>query len=301
MGIRLLKSFSVFFLILAGFVLILLLPREAVVTSPEPFKTLVEYPFGIDVYIEKIKWFANHFITHGGFGEGRIGMPIVEETKRYFVRSLQIVIPAFFISMILGISLGILQFINRNKLSGRVHAAFSWIFASIPDFFLYITIQYLLIKLIQNGLPKFNLYGNDHWYSFVLPLIALTIFPLIHMSKMTAAALETESSNDYLRTVFAKGLGKKKALTHMLWNCWPTILNQAQLVMLYILSSLPIIEKLSGYKGAGYNLLDKILGNDEVSALALMLPFLVLMFLTIVIAQITKAILVPIEEAGDSK
>ncbi|WP_108672359.1 ABC transporter permease [Peribacillus acanthi] len=293
------KSFLIFLLILTGFILILLLPREKEVVVFSVHHVETKYPFSFELYKERIDDFIHHFQTEKGFGTvERTGIPIKDEVKEMLGRSIKIVIPSFIISVSLGILFGVVRFYNRSRKLGKIQATLSWFFSSIPDFFLYIAIQYMFIKLIRVGFPHFNLYGSDQWYSFILPLCAVSLFPFIHMSNFTTAALENEMGQEYLRTVYAKGLDKTKALVHMLWNCWSTLLNQTQLVMLYILSSLPIIEKLSGYNGAGYQLLQSILENEEARALAYMLPFLGFMFAAMVLTQILKNVLVPKEARG---
>lgn len=289
------KNLIIFILIIVGFGLILLLPREKEITVIAPFQVQASYPFTFELYKENIKEFILHFKEEKGYGKSRTGSPIGEEVKRLFGRSLKIILPAYFLSMIVGVFLGVIQFYYRNKKRGKWQAFFSWLFSSIPDFFLYIAFQYLLILLIDAGFPDFDLYGHENSYSFILPLVAVTLFPLLHMAKFTAAAMTAEMGNEYLRTVYAKGMGNKKALIHMLWNCWATIINQSKLVLIYILSSVPIIEKLSNYNGAGYQLLQSILNQDEIRALALIIPFLLLTFLVQVISQWFKYRLIPKE------
>lgn len=299
MGSELLKSLLVFMLITAGFILILLLPREVVVTHHGGFVFTADFPFTFDLFQQRIQEFIQHFQTEKGFGENRQGVPIFEDVQKLLTRSLYIVIPSFLFSIVFGTLLGIIHFYFREKKFGKIQSFFTWVFSSIPDFFLYIGFQYLLIKLIKAGLPQFNLYGHDQWYSFILPLIAVTIFPLIHMTKFTAVTLENEVGQDYLRTAKAKGLTNRRVLKHMFWNCWSPLINQTQFIMIYILTSLPIIEKLSSYQGAGYHLLASIFGNEDARALALMLPFLALMFLTILLSKIVKYWLVP-QKAGEA-
>lgn len=287
------KSLLVFVLIVVGFILLLLLPREMSVTHHGGLVFTAEYPFTLELFRENIVAFIQHFQTEKGFGLNRYGVPIVEEVQKFLKRDLYIIIPAFLLSIIFGILLGIVQFYFRNRFFGRVQSFFSWIFSSIPDFFFFIAVQYLLIKLFHLGFPRFSLYGNDHWYNFFVPMIALTIFPLIHMTKYTAAALENEVGQDYLRTARAKGLQTISVLKHMLKNCLYSLFNQIQFIMLYILSSLPIIEKLSSYQGAGYHLLGSILAHDDVSALAYMLPFLAFMFVTVLFSKMVRFWTVP--------
>ncbi|WP_264738367.1 ABC transporter permease [Cytobacillus firmus] len=287
------KSAAVFLLILIGFILILLLPREQELTVFSAFHVEADYPFSFELYKERIQDFTDYIITEKGLGDARSGRPVSEESGIFVMRSIKIILPAFMVSMLLGTLMGALQFYRRKKFTGKLQNFLSWLFSSVPDFFLFIAIQYLLILMMQQGLPHFKLYGHENWYSFLLPLISLSVFPFLHMSRFTSAALENEMGEEYVRTTYAKGLGDFKALLHMLWNCWSPILNQAQLVMLYILSSLPIIEKLAGYNGAGKELLFSISSNDEIKALSLMLPFLFIMFITIILSQIAKFWLVP--------
>ncbi|MBY6051464.1 ABC transporter permease [Cytobacillus firmus] len=287
-----LKSTGVFMLIVIGFILILFLPREKEVTFLSAFQIEADYPFSFELYLERIEDFTGHILTEKGLGEARTGRPVSEEAGIFVARSLKIVLPAFIVSMLLGTLMGAVQFYRRTKFTGKLQNFLSWMFSSIPDFFLFIAIQYLFILMMQHGLPHFKLYGHENWYSFLLPLISLSLFPFLHMSRFTSAALENEMGEEYVRTAYAKGLGDFKALLHMLWNCWSPIMNQAQMVMLYILSSLPIIEKLAGYNGAGKELLFSISSNDEIKALSLMLPFLFIMFLTIILSQTAKLWLV---------
>jgi oligopeptide transport system permease protein len=79
----------------------------------------------------------------------------------------------------------------------------------------------------------------------------------------------------------------------MFKNSLNGLLNQTQVIMLYILTSLPIIEKLSSYRGAGYELLESILNNEDSRAIAYLIPFLVIMLLTIYLSETIKRGILP--------
>ncbi|MFD2638853.1 ABC transporter permease subunit [Piscibacillus salipiscarius] len=295
---QLLKQLMIFMFIIVSFVLLLLLPRELEVTPVGPLQFHADFPFTLELYNETIQDFINHVKEVKGFGETSSGSPLLSEVERFFVRSMKVILPAFILSMMVGTFIGIFQIYLRTRISGNVMSFFSWLFASIPDFFLFIAIQYLLIISMRDGLPKFSLYGNEEWYSFVIPLVSVMIYPIIHMARFTVVSMENEVGRDYVRTVFSKGLTKFDAMRHMVRNCFSPILNQGQMVMLYILSSVPIIEKISSYNGAGYQLLSAILGNEDVRALAFMMPFLFLMFLVVLITHLLRYWFVPKKEVG---
>ncbi|PKR77340.1 peptide ABC transporter permease [Halalkalibacillus sediminis] len=289
------RNLLVFVLVLIGFILILLLPREMEVSLSGPLQFEADHPFTLEIYLDNIAGIISHFQTEMGFGTTLAGTPIVNEVHRYLVRSLKIIIPTFFLVMLLGPMIGVVQFYYREHKRGKVMSFFTWVIGSIPDFFLFIAIQYLLIKMIRAGLPHFSLFGNDEWYSFIIPLISLMIFPLLHMVKVTSVAMENESIQEHVRTDFSKGLTLFMVLRHMLKNCGLSIVHQSQFVMLYILSSLPIIELLSNYNGAGYQLLESVLNNEPIRALALVIPFLLLMFCVMSGLQAARFLLLPRE------
>jgi oligopeptide transport system permease protein len=292
---RVLRGLFIMAFLLLGFALLLLLPREMKVIQIGRLSFIAEFPFNMELYKNNIKSFLDYIHEQKGLGHIRTGMKVSESTIIYFRRSLSIILPCFIGSGMAGIVLGSAQFRYRDKKVGRVLYFLNWIFSSVPDFFLYIAIQYLFIKLIRAGLPDFNLYGNDSWYSFIFPAAALSIFPVVHIAKFLSVSLLHEYNQDYIRTSYSKGMGETKVLVHMLKNCSAGLINQTQIVMLYILTSLPIIESLSNFKGAGYVLLESILSNQDNQALGLMIPFLLLMTIVITVAQLLKSRLSPIK------
>jgi oligopeptide transport system permease protein len=290
---NILKSSFISLFIILVFILLLLLPREMQIKHISGMVFEASFPFSLGLYKERILDFIHHFRTNKGFGNVITGMPIIEEVKSLLPRDLLIIIPCFFMSMILGTVFGTLKFYYREKIFGKTFSIFSWLLSSIPDFFLFIAIQYLMIKLMRAGLPHFSLYGQEHWYNFIIPTIAITLIPLLHMAKYVSMSLESEASQEYVRTSYSKGLLSIHVILHMLKNSLQGIMNQTQIIMIYILTSLPIIEKLSSYRGASYQLLDSIQKNEDVRALAYMIPFLVIMFLTIVIMESLKRWVLP--------
>ena len=288
------RSLLIYVLILLGFALLLLLPREIKITHLYDRVFEAEYPFTIDLFKQNISSFIDHIRTAKGLGTIKTGMKVSEHTILVFNRSIKIIFSCFIASIAGGVVIGSLLFRFKEKGVGKILNVLNWLFSSIPDFFMYIAFQYMLIKLIVAGMPDFNLYGNENWYSFIFPAVALMLFPTAFVAKYIASSLTYESKQDYVRTSIAKGMSELHILLHMLRNSAAGLLHQTQLVMLYILTSLPIIEKLSNYRGAGYYLLESILTNQDAQALALMIPFLFLMTVVITLVKILKPKLIPV-------
>lgn len=285
---RLIKHTTIFIGIILLFTLLLLLPRDLAVEHTSGIQFDAHYPFTFELYKDNVTAFAKHFYAEKGFGKTPAGTPLTEHVQRYVKRSLKIILPTLLVTMIIGTISGIFLFLLRHRIIGRLTSFLSAAFASIPDFFLFICIQYLLILAMHHGLPKFELFTSDHWYSFIVPMISLTIFPFFHIVRMTMTAMENEANKNYVRTAQAKGMERIRVIGHIFWNVLPTIINQSQMIMLYILSSLPIIEKLANYHGAGYQLLDSILDHENVYALLYFLPLLLLMYITVIVTQFVQ-------------
>jgi len=288
LGLRLLRDTVIFLAVGIVFMLILLLPREMEIEHQGGLVFTAGYPFTLELYKGNIDAFIDYVKEEKGFGTTAAGTPLTKHVQRYILRSLKIVLPAFFIAMTVGTTIGVLLFTIRNKKRGRILTFLAEMFASIPDFFLFIAIQYLIILAIHRGFPPFELYSSDQWYSFIIPCLSLTLFPLFHMVRLTVTTMNNEAGEDYVQTAQSKGMSKWRVIGHVFANSWVTIVNQAQMVMLYILSSLPIIEKLANYHGAGYLLLESILNNDNVLALLFFLPLLLLMYVVVIISQLVR-------------
>lgn len=268
------------------------------VTRVEGLVYEAEHLFTVVLYKENIYEFIHYFKEEKGFGTTLGGVPLTKHMMGFLKRSLKIVIPAFLLSLVIGIMLGVMLFYIRNKKSGRFFTFISWILNSIPDFFLFISIQFLLTLAMKHGFPNFNLYSSDDWYSFIIPSISLMVFPLFHMIKMTAATMEIEVGEEYVRTALAKGMTRRRVLAHIFGNAWSTVINQSHIILLYILSSLPIIEKLANYNGVGYQLLESIFNNEVINAVVFFLPLLILLYVIVLFAQLARGLFLPKDVSG---
>ncbi|MFE8703070.1 ABC transporter permease subunit [Cytobacillus sp. FJAT-54145] len=221
--------------------------------------------------------------------------PVIEVVPEALIKSLKLIIPSFVISIVLGILLGIIHFIVRErKIQSSLHKINSTLFGTVPDFFILITVQYILLLLMRAQLLELDIFGDETWFHILFPMIVLSITPTFYISNITYHSLLIEKDKDYVRTALSKGTGQFAiTLKHLLWNAWPTILSYTQTLMLIIISSLPIIERLCFYRGAGHHLILAIKEKDTYLILGMLLPFLVLVLISLWITDIIKFFIVP--------
>ncbi|WP_246944244.1 ABC transporter permease subunit [Bacillus pinisoli] len=228
-------------------------------------------------------------------GLSKHSVPVNEIVVEHIGRSLKIIIPAYIISLILGVTVGIIHYIVRNrKIQGRLHKVNQIVFGTVPDFFLLIAAQYGFLLLIREKYIDLELFGYETWFNLLFPLLIISITPIFYISNITYQSIFNEKDKDYVRTAMSKGTSELSIiLKHLLWNAWPTVLGYTQTLMLIIISSLPIIERLCFYKGAGYQLIISIKANDTYTILGLLLPFLLLVLISLWVTDFIKLIIAP--------
>ncbi|MBM7660083.1 ABC-type dipeptide/oligopeptide/nickel transport system permease subunit [Bacillus mesophilus] len=247
--------------------------------------------FNFSVMSQSIIEYFRSVITTKSFGMSvqYTSLPVNEVVAERYENSLKIIIPAFIISVVVGILLGIHHFLVRErKIQSRLQRINHLLFGTVPDFFLLIAIQYGLILLIRANLIELKLFGDDTLFNLLFPIVIISITPTFFISNITYHSLVTESERDYVRTAMSKGSSQFSLLKHLLWNAWPTILGYTQTLMVIIISSLPIIERLCFFRGAGQQLIMSIKGNDTTVVIGLLMPFLLLVLLTLWITDIIK-------------
>lgn len=169
------------------------------------------------------------------------------------------------LSLSLGIALGIIAALNRNRgLRGQVIDFFALLFAylgvAIPRIWLGPVL--LLVFAVQNDL--FPVGGADAgWRGLVLPVLSLGTAMAAMLARMTRACLLEVLGADYVRTARAKGLAERVVIgTHALRNALIPVITIAGLQMGGLLAGAVVTEKIFNWPGIGTLLLDSIQKMD---------------------------------------
>ncbi|WP_169891177.1 ABC transporter permease subunit [Litchfieldia alkalitelluris] len=191
----------------------------------------------------------------------RYNNPVEQELSKFMPRSLKIIVTSFLFAILLGITKGIYDFQNKHNRKGIIGSGTTWLFQSIPDFFLIISLQWIILFYI----PVIPLFGHEHWYSFIVPSILVGLYPLMYVARITSATLAEEEGKMYITVARSKGFSTWKVLfRHILKNCLSTIFSHFSSIMVYILSNLLIVEYLLDYKGAAYRLFQALGYNEAI-------------------------------------
>ncbi|MGM8216071.1 ABC transporter permease subunit [Bacillaceae bacterium W0354] len=234
-----------------------------------------------------VGFYSNLFANDGAFlgTSEAYKMPVEELVWGNGKRSLLLVLPAFFLGIIFGILKGIYDFRKNKKRFSIFGERSTNFFLAVPDFMVVLLIQIMLLELIDFGLPRIDLYGEDGLSNVILGIIFLTIYPTMYIAKSVNLSLQEEQGYDYVRTAISKGTSEKKIISrHMLSNAYIKLLGQFPTVMLYIISSLFIVEHLMMYRGATVRLFEHMADPQVLFGFALF--FSLIMLITDVLSQV---------------
>lgn len=197
------------------------------------------YTFSFTQYKTAIVNFITGIWENNSLGGTKYARVTVEqELFKYYPKSLKIIATAFIISLIFGILKGIFDYHNTNNKKNIIGNGTTWLFQSLPDFFLVMVIQWALI----NTFHSLKIFGQSNWYSFLFLAILVAIHPMLYISRITYVSIASQEGQPYVQVARVKGFTKRKVLyKHILLNCIQTIFLHITSLMLYLLTNLLIV------------------------------------------------------------
>jgi oligopeptide transport system permease protein len=117
--------------------------------------------------------------------------------------SAEVGLLSFALAVIVGIPMGVISAVFRNKLPDHIAMFVSTIGISVPNFVMGL----ILILIFSLGLGLLPVYGwGDHWKQMILPVITLGTGGMAFIARLTRASLLEVLGQDYIRTARSKGL-----------------------------------------------------------------------------------------------
>lgn len=216
--------------------------------------SLIPFSFNTDLNFQILTQNAFQYIKNvfsGDFGTSSSGIAVELLVYEAFMRSIYLIAFSFLISIFLGVLLSLITALNKG--TSKVYNFISSIGTSIPNVFLIISLQSLVVYLHTSGYSSLPLSGSDSYRHMILPIISLSIIPTVYVSKSCTKEIENIMKKDYIKTALSKGSSKLRILfLHVFKNLYSEILNSADYIITIILSSLLIVEYFFSYSGLAF-------------------------------------------------
>ena len=206
-------------------------------------------------------------VFHGDLGESLVnrGVKVTPLVIREFRVSSTLGLAAITITVVVGISLGVLAAVRQNTWVDYVASTAAVIAYSMPNF----VWAFLLILLTVTG---FFLWTNGAFYEDIgwgkieqvpVPALALGLPSACIVARLTRASMLEVIRQDYVRTAWAKGLSSRLVIIrHALRNALIPVVSILGPLFTAIITGSVVIENLFGIPGLGKEFVSSILTRD---------------------------------------
>ena len=175
-----------------------------------------------------------------------------------FAVSAKLGLMAACVAIVLGIVLGCVAALNRNKLADRLIIFFTTLFTAMPSF-VFGTLLLLVFCLQLAWVPVWQAGSNN----YVLPVIALSAYPMAYITRLTKTSMLDALSQDYVRTARAKGVKPVWVLfKHALRNALIPVVTYVGPMIAYILTGSMVVENIFTIGGLGSQFVTSITNRD---------------------------------------
>ena len=206
-------------------------------------------------------------LAHGDLGESMVyqGTQITPLLLRELKTSVTLGLAAVLITVVIGMSLGVLAAIRQNTWVDYTASTAAVIGYSVPSF----VWAFLLILLTVSGFYAWTggqIYediGWGKWEQIPVPALALGLPYAAIVARLTRASMLEVIRQDYVRTAWAKGLPAKVViLRHALRNALIPVTSILGPLVTGIITGSVVIEFLFGIPGLGKEFVTSILSRD---------------------------------------
>jgi len=210
-------------------------------------------------------WIAG--LSHGDLGESLVyqGTAITPLLLREVGVSVTLGLAAVLVTVVVGMSLGVLAAIRQNTWVDYVASTAAVVGYSVPSF----VWAFLLILLTVSGFYAWTggtFYEDIGWgkpEQIPVPALALGLPYAAIVARLTRASMLEVIRQDYVRTAWAKGLSAKVViLRHALRNALIPVTSILGPLITGIITGSVVIEFLFGIPGLGKEFVTSILSRD---------------------------------------
>lgn len=259
LGLMVITFFIIIFMI---FVFIKLMPNFFQVglgEDPEIYEQWLEAQgYNKPIITQFFIWLGNIF-TKGDFGISfhKNYFPVFDYVMSRLPRTIRINIMPFLIAVPIGITLGIIAALKKNKMTDHIISIMVMVFISVPSFVVAVLLQYYTVykwKIIPNAFVD-NLappFSRASILTRIVPIFVLSVGTIAGWTRLLRAELTEALTSEFMLLARAKGLTKRQAtIRHALRNAFvpfsPAIIGG----FISLLGGSLIVERTFGITGIG--------------------------------------------------
>jgi peptide/nickel transport system permease protein len=260
----------------------------------------IAHQMGLDrpLPLQYWEWFSR--LLTGDWGRSyRDNQPVLAVIGSHLGATLELMVTATLIAVLLGTWIGVMGAIRRYSLFDYLATIGAMVALSIPTFwFGLITIYVFSVEL--GWLPAGNRYtvGDasflDYLHHLIGPSLVLALVTIAIWSRYTRSSMLDVINQDYIRTARAKGLPERVVLArHAIRNALLPMITIAGLQLPTLLSGALVTETVFTWPGMGRLFLDSLGYRDYPVVMGILMFSAVLVLVGNLLADVLYAVADP--------
>lgn len=290
----LLAAVSLMVIVTLTFFLMNLMPGDPFMSekATEENRALLIAKYGLDkpVYVQYGRYLQN--LVKGDMGTSYVlqkGRAVTDIISESFSVSMKIGIRALIAAVIVGITLGCIAGLNKDKIPDNIIRVFSSVGISMPS---YVIASILLIVLaVKLGLLpiSYKKAGGS-----IMPIITLAMYPTCYLARLTRASILEVMNQDYLRTERAKGMSEFVVVfIHALKNSLIPVITYIAPLTASILTGGFVAESVFNVPGLGRYFVSCISSRDYTMIMGITIFYAALIIMMNLVCDILYRIVDP--------
>jgi peptide/nickel transport system permease protein len=255
---------------------------------------------GLDrpIPVQYLEWLWR--LVQGDWGTSyRDKQPVVHVIASHLGATLELMLSATLLAMIIGCWIGVLGAIRRYSLFDTLATVGAMVALSIPTFWFGLVVIYVF-SVGLGWLPAGNRYtiGDGSWpdrlHHLLGPCVVLALVSTAVWSRYMRSSMLDVVSQDYIRTARSKGIPERRILLHhAVRNALLPMITIAGLHIPTLLSGALVTETVFTWPGMGRLFLDSIGYRDYPTVMGILMFTAVLVLLGSLAADILYGVADP--------
>ncbi len=249
--------------------------------------------------VRYVNWLSE--LSHGNLGYSYVdGRPVLERVGERLMPSLQLVLGALLVAILVSVPLGIIAAVRKNSRLDYTLTGFTLFCISIPSFFLGLLAIYVL-ALKLDILPVGGMYSLggsgdilDRLRHLVMPVLVLGLMQTAVLTRYMRSSMLEVLNQDFIRTARAKGLRERLVLfKHALRNAIIPIITVVAVSVPQLFGGAVITEQIFQWPGIGSLTLEALAARDYPILMGINLLLALMVFVCNLAADLLYAAVDP--------
>lgn len=237
-------------------------------TAEEREAVLKQYGLDRPILVRYLDWLGG--VSRGDLGKSyNQGLPVSSLLAQRMGNTLLLALSALALTAILGVGLGVLSALYKNRWPDHLISSLATVGMSVPAFWLGI-VAIIVFAVQFKWLPSSGIFTVGQEFSLAdrlrhlaMPagVLAFTLMP--NVIRITRSALLEVLTSDYVRTARAKGVSEQVVLLkHTLKNAMVPVIAILGLITTVLFSGSVVVESVFGWAGLGRLAIEAANGRD---------------------------------------